>query len=145
MIAFSLALKVHIQEISGKGAELYGGRWNSRGTPMLYCTETLSVAVAEIALRIPLHIIPENSRVMKLELPDSKIYELNKDKLPKGWNAFPHPASTQAIGDNFILHGDYLLMKVPSVTGEGGFNILINPNHPDHKKIKIIEIGGLPF
>ena len=32
----------------GEGAELYGGRWNSVGLPLIYCSEHLSLANLEI-------------------------------------------------------------------------------------------------
>lgn len=35
------------EPLSGKGAELYGGRFNSKGTPALYCSLTILTAVRE--------------------------------------------------------------------------------------------------
>lgn len=70
---------------------------------------------------------------------------MNESALPKDWNTFPHPASTQAIGDKFVLANKYCVMQIPSAVTQGDYNILINPNHIDFSKIKIISTSKFPF
>ena len=53
MIVFRLAKKQYTHKLSGEGAELYGGRWNSVGTPMLYTSESRSLALLELAVHLP--------------------------------------------------------------------------------------------
>jgi len=61
------------------------------------------------------------------------------------WNAFPHPASTQAIGDQFVLANKYCVLQIPSVVTQGDYNMLINPNHYEFSEIKIIKTEKFPF
>jgi RES domain-containing protein len=41
------------------------------------------------------------------------------------------------MGDAFIREGQYAVLQVPSAVVNGDSNFLINPFHPDFKKIKI--------
>jgi RES domain-containing protein len=65
--------------------------------------------------------------------------------LPKDWNSIPFLSSTQLIGDQFLKKNNALVLKVPSVVISDEFNYLINPQHPDFKKIKIIEKNRFVF
>ena len=48
MVVFRIARKEYIQDLSGRGAELFGGRWNEKGIPALYTSSSLSLAALEI-------------------------------------------------------------------------------------------------
>ena len=37
---------------NGEGARLFGGRWNSRGTPLIYTAESKSLAALEILVHL---------------------------------------------------------------------------------------------
>ena len=79
--------------------------------------------------------IPEDILIQKLGLSD----------LLSEWNAFPHPTSTQAIGDKFVSVNKYCVLQIPSVVTQGHYNLLINPGHPDFSKIKITQTEKFPF
>jgi RES domain-containing protein len=84
--------------------------------------------------------------IATIELPDSaKILKLDPQKLPKDWRSFPHPNSTQLIGDKFIFENKYLVMQVPSVVVQGDYNFLINPNHKEFSKIKLLKVESFVF
>ena len=57
MIVFRLSKEQFAQDLSGKGAELVGGRWNSRGNAMLYTSQSIALCVTEIAVHVPLGIL----------------------------------------------------------------------------------------
>ena len=61
------------------------------------------------------------------------------------WNSFPHSYKTQKIGDMFIAENELCVLKVPSAVVKGDFNYLINPYHPNFKKIKILNSSKFPF
>jgi len=65
--------------------------------------------------------------------------------MPKDWNAYPYISETQSFGDEFINENKFCLLKIPSSVTKGDFNILINPFHPDFKRIKILQIEPFPF
>lgn len=145
MIVYRLAKSQYADDISGKGAELSGGRWNNRGTSILYTAESRALALLEVAVRIDLSNIPEEYRIVSISIPEDKISSLSLSQLPDNWNSIPHNASTQQIGDNFIEKESHLALKVPSAIVEQEFNILINPEHSDSNVVKVDKIEPFPI
>ncbi len=143
MTVFRLSKNIYAHDLSGKGAEIAGGRWNSRGNAMLYTSQSIALSVTEIAVHTPLGITPKDYSLIHIELPDSEIFEVKK--LPSDWQTFPHADSTQKIGDEFLKKNKFLTLKVPSAVVQGDFNYLINPMHPDFSKIKILKIEKFSF
>ncbi|MCG9910951.1 MAG: RES family NAD+ phosphorylase [Flavobacteriales bacterium] len=140
MIVYRLCKAKYADDLSGTGAEKTGGRWNSKGTAVLYTGSSRALCTAELAIHLPLGIIPTDYVLVAIEIPDNiTINELHPSQLPKGWNAVPHNEISQNIGNRFIHENQTLLLKVPSVVVPGDYNYLINPNHNDFKRIKIKE------
>jgi RES domain-containing protein len=73
------------------------------------------------------------------------LQKLTVTDLPTDWNIFPHPATTQIIGDKFVSDNKYCVLQIPSAITQGDYNILINPNHPEFKQIKITVTEKFPF
>jgi len=146
MIVFRLCKSKYRFDLSGKGAEKYGGRWNSRGTAIIYSGQTRALCTTEISVRTPLGIIPYDMHLVHIEIPISiKPFEITPNKLPYEWNCFPHSDLTQKIGDQFIKDRKHLILKVPSAVVQGEFNFLINPFHIDIKKLKVIKTEPFRF
>lgn len=146
MIVFRLSKSKYSKDLSGKGAEISGGRWNSKGVALLYTSQSRALCTTEIAVHTPLGNIPINYEIISIEIPDKiKIKELDIRLLPLDWKSFPHPHSTQEIGDNFVKNKKFLVLKTPSVVVQGEFNYLINPNHKDFIKLKIKLIEPFEF
>jgi RES domain-containing protein len=146
MIVFRLAKLKFIKDLSGKGAEQSGGRWNSKGTAMVYTSINRALCTAEIAVHSPLGIIPNDYTLATIELPDSaKLLKLDAAKLPEDWRSFPHPNSTQLLGDTFVAENKFLILQVPSVVVQGEYNFLINPSHKDLNKIRILKTEPFIF
>lgn len=150
MILYRFSRKEHGGDLSGKGAELYGGRWNSKGVPVVYCAESRALAVTEIIAYTPPGLIPEGYVLNIIEVPvensrsDSAVlYSVDPDSLPESWKRYPHGKETKQIGDALLKERNFLLIKVPSALVTGEYNYLINPLHPDFNKIKVLEV--LPF
>lgn len=145
MIVFRLSRQAFINDISGYGAEKTGGRWNSKGIPVLYTAASRALAVVEIAVHVPVGIIPANYFLASVEVPDDDILKLDTKTLPKNWNSNPFVKATQTIGDNFIRSNTHLILQVPSATVTGDHNYLINPRHTDFNKVKIKSIDTFLF
>jgi RES domain-containing protein len=140
MRVFRLSKQKFSNDLSGKGAEITGGRWNSKGTAILYTCESRALCTTEIAVHMPLGLVPDAYMLIEIEFPDDiKVKKLLPAELPEEWKAFPHPHSTQVIGDQFIAAQEYLVMKVPSVVVRGDYNYLFNPRHQDFNKVKAIH------
>jgi RES domain-containing protein len=143
MLVYRLAKEIYAKDLSGKGAELSGGRWNSKGISMLYTGQNIALCVSELAVHLPLGIIPIGYCLVHIEIPDKPIFELKK--LPQNWNFFPHLTETQKLGDKFIKDNKFFAMKVPSASIQGEFNYLLNPRHPNCKEVKIKKIEKFGF
>jgi RES domain-containing protein len=124
---------------TGEGSRAYGGRWNSRGTAIIYVSEHESLA----ALELFVHTIPVSptGRYLSFRLQwDDKLTEyFPKKNLPPNWNAEPPTFETMQIGDEWVRGGRSLALAVPSVLSTSEMNFLLNPRHSDFRKIKISQ------
>lgn len=145
MIVFRLCKSTYAYDLSGKGAEQYGGRWNSKGTPMIYTAQSRALSTVEIAVHTPLGNLPNDYVLVTVEVPDKMLTELKESHLPSDWQSFPHAANTQKIGDKFIRHQADLVLKVPSAVVQGEYNYLINPLHPQIQQVKILKVENFTF
>lgn len=146
MEVFRLSREKHANTLSGKGAAIKGARWNSIGVEVIYTASNRSLAMAEVAVHFSLATIPKDYMMATIYIPDDlSIQKIVPADLPLNWNVFPLPASTQSIGDKFIIENQYCLLQVPSAVTKGDYNILINPHHADFGRIKILEVEKFPF
>ena len=146
MEVYRLSREKFAGAMSGIGAALKGARWNSAGVEMIYTAANRSLAMAEIIVHFTLATIPDDYVMLTIFVPDdANIRPVSNAELPSDWNAWPHSASTQAIGDRFIAENKYLLLRVPSAVTKGDFNFLINPFHPGITRIRIVDSQKFPF
>ncbi len=145
MIVYRLSREQYARDLSGKGAERFSGRWNSRGTPLIYTSESRALCTVEIAVRTPLGSLPENYNIVEIEIPENEILELDASLLPSNWKMTPPGKHTQKIGDEFVIQKNHLIYKVPSAVVEGDFNYLINPLHIAISEIRIFAVKPYSF
>jgi RES domain-containing protein len=146
MEVFRLARKKYPIVLSGKGASISGARWNSKGTEIIYCAQNRALAMAEVLVHLSLATLPNDFVMLTIDIPDDIFIEaLDFKKLNIDWNVFPCTFETPLLGDDFIRRNEASVLKVPSAVVKGDFNFLINPNHADFYKIKIIEQVNFPF
>lgn len=144
MTVFRICNTTYADDISGRGAKLYGGRWNSAGFPMLYLGEHISLCTVELLV----HLQPKDKSsafaLLNIELPETaKPAAVAAAKLKKNWQN--DIAYTRFMGDEFIKHNGALMMKVPSAIIPDEFNFLVNPLHADFKKVKISKTREFVF
>jgi RES domain-containing protein len=124
---------------TGEGARVYGGRWNSRGTAVIYVSEHESLA----ALELFVHLTPlspnDRYRSFRLEWEDKLTEYFPVKSLLPHWNAEPPTFQTMQIGDEWVRAGKSVALAVPSVLSTSEMNFLLNPKHPDFKRIKISQ------
>jgi RES domain-containing protein len=124
---------------TGEGGRVYGGRWNSRGTAVIYVSEHESLA----ALELFVHTMPLSPREkylsFRLEWGDRLTEFFPMNDLPPHWNAEPPTFDTMQIGDEWVRRGRSVALAVPSVLSTSEINFLLNPRHSDFKKIKISQ------
>lgn len=102
--------------------------------------------MAEVAIHFTLATLPDDYMMMTIEIPEHiSMKTLSPEDLPPDWKEFPHPASTQKIGDEFVIENQYCVLVLPSVVTQGDFNVLINPYHKEFSQIKVTDIVRFPF
>lgn len=139
MIVYRISNPAYSNDLSGTGAKMYGARWNSKGISMLYTTEHISLALLEMLVHTHLNDFSIPLELIYIHLPDnSSIQEVQLSKLKANW--ISDIEYSRFIGDEFIKSRKHLALKIPSAVIQEEYNYLINPVHPDVKKIKINEI-----
>jgi RES domain-containing protein len=137
MQVYRIASCKYIDNLTGAGAAMYGGRWNSIQVYMLYTASSPSLALLETLVHMT-NIPKEGFCMMKLMIPEDKMKEVNENELPDDWATYPAPDQLKIIGDQFIRDNKFLALIIPSAIMPEEKNILLNPNHPDFKKVKVI-------
>ena len=137
MEVFRISKCKYIDDLTGFGAYMYGGRWNSEGQYMLYTSQTASLALLETLVHLPPHLAPDGFCILSLDIPDDDIETIKPSILPKFWDQYPNSFTTQHLGDDFLNKKKKMVLKVPSAILESEFNFLINPLHKNFKKVKI--------
>lgn len=146
MEVFRLTRSKYDDPLSGIGAALRGARWNSLGVELLYTASNRSLAMAEVAVHLTLATLPKDFQMVTIEIPDDiRMIQLETCDLSPNWNAFPPVRSSQSIGDNFVREGSGCILRLPSVVTKGDYNVLINPHHPDFKRIRMVAKEPFPF
>ena len=121
---------------SGEGAAKTGGRWNSRGVAIVYASSTKALAVLESLVHLNPPIFFKYV-AFRIEFNVSIVEEIPANALPEQWTAAPPTPSSQGIGDLWVREGRSAVLAVPSAILSGEPNYLLNPGHPDFKKIEI--------
>lgn len=134
--------------LTGIGASMSEGyRWNSINTKIVYTAASRALAMLEVAVHLDLsEDLPEDRLYVEIEIPDEiSIQEVSLHDLPEYWDAKPPTIVTQTIGDDFVHYNEAAILKVPSSIVPQEYNYLINPNHPDSKKILVINSSPMKF
>lgn len=136
MKIYRISTSDYINDISGTGAKLHGGRWNYKGTALLYCSENISLAILEILVHFDGLTVPNNLELLQLEIADEYVKQYSTAKFNKIRKSKNAEYQFKEEGEKWILSNKSLAIKVPSIITTGEYNILVNPNHPNIKKLK---------
>jgi RES domain-containing protein len=149
MIVFRVEREKYLDStLQGIGASMSKGyRWNSFNTKLVYTAESRALATLEVSVHLDLsEDLPLDRFYVEIEIPDDiSILEVKLEDLPDDWNDKPPAITTQTIGDDFVIYNEAAILKVPSSIVPQEFNYLINPNHMDFSKIKIVNSTRMFF
>jgi RES domain-containing protein len=121
----------------GEGARAAGGRWNRRGTAVVYTSATLSLAVLEYFVNLPKAAAPPDLVAVSADLPaDITMTSLDLGDLPRGWRKYPAPDALADLGTRWAEEGKTAILAVPSAVVPQEKNYLLNPAHPRFREIK---------
>jgi len=122
----------------GEGAYRFGGRWSSPGTRLSYTSEHQSLAMLEYFVHLDPDDPPDDLVLATADVSDRLTREyIEANKLPANWREIPAPPELAGLGDDFVPRAEHCLLLVPSALAVSENNWLINPRHPDFKKIVV--------
>jgi len=122
---------------TGEGSRLYPGRWNSQGKAMIYLSEHESLAALETFVHTRVLSATERYFSFRVQWDDKLTEYLPIARLPPGWNQLPPTDVSRTIGDEWLQQQRSVALAVPSLLSTSELNFLLNPNHPDFRKIKV--------
>jgi RES domain-containing protein len=142
--AWRITKEVHAKSaFSGEGARLYGGRWNSRGTAVIYTAQSQSLAVLEMLVHLDSPDLLKHFVLFEVTIPGSLVEVLDPSRLPRNWKANPVPDETQSIGDDWVRSRRSAVLRVPSTLVPAECNFLLNPAHAEFRKLHMGK--AIPF
>jgi len=143
--AWRLVKTTHLSSAwDGEGARRHGGRWNSPGVAVAYASEHLSLACIEVLVTVHRSGELDDYTAIVADLADVAVADFDGEP-PPDWSSRIPTVSTQAIGDAWVRAGATAILRVPSVVVPVEYNYLINPAHPDAKRIAIGKPMAFPF
>ena len=146
VVAWRIVKQKHVKDaFSGEGARRYGGRWNSKGTAIVYTAQSQSLAALEIMVHTEFPELLEYYAAIPVTFEEVLIEKLDVSRLPKDWRAYPAARAVRALGDDWIASRNSVVLQVPSVVIPSENNFLLNPAHRDFAKLEIGEAKTFEF
>lgn len=144
MIVYRFAHRKFANDLSGTGARLKGGRWNPPGLPVIYTSESISLALLEVLANALTLDQLQMIRLMEIDIPNTIDYQdIKLQSLKKDWyHDFDY---TQWMGQEILKTKKTMSFRCPSAIVHREHNFLINPLHPDFKKAKLVSSADFHF
>lgn len=137
------ALAAHA--FDGEGARLYGGRWNSPGTGVVYTAQSEALAALELLVHLQSSQLLRSYSSISARFDDALVEAVAPARLPSAWRVYPAPAALQEIGDRWAAEQRSAVLRVPSAIVPAEFNYLLNPAHRDFARIALGKPSRFEF
>ncbi|SFP69870.1 RES family NAD+ phosphorylase [Parafilimonas terrae] len=145
MLLYRIGAAKYANDVTGEGARLNGGRWNHAGIPCIYTGESRAIVLLEYSAHISILNIKRALSFTTFSVPDDSIMELKIATLPGNWKDFPHPKETRDLGSKLLTERRSLVIKIPSAIIPQEYIYLINPEHLEVNKMKIINVEDYAY
>lgn len=144
MLVWRVTRKAHAEQpLSGEGARRYGGRWNHVGVAVVYTSQSLSLAVLEYLVNLPITDLPSDLVSIQIEIPNAlPRAEITIKELPDNWRTYPSVEELKDIGTDWARQAAAPILVVPSVVIPSELNYLVNPAHPLSDGIKTVSVDA---
>lgn len=124
--------------LSGYGSTVRGGRWHPRGRPVVYAASSPALALLETLVHVErADLLRFAYAAIPVTLREEHLERLAAADLPADWKAWPHPASTQALGARWFDEARSVALEVPSAVVPHEKNVLLNPLHPQFREVAV--------
>lgn len=124
----------------GEGAYRFGGRWSSPGIRLVYASEHLSLAMIEYFIHLDRDDLPPDLVVATADVPDDvSRFVVKAASLPDAWRQSAPPRQLAVLGDRFARTRRHAVLVVPSALSPTEANWLLNPEHPDFRRVRVLQ------
>lgn len=111
---------------------LAGGRWNPKGTAVVYTAESLSLAALELFVHLDPTELTAAYVAIPVTLPPSlPVHRVYPEELPRDWQTTPAPPELARRSQQWFADGNTAVLHVPSAVVPQESVFLLNPTHPD--------------
>ncbi|MCK5828184.1 RES domain-containing protein [Candidatus Bipolaricaulota bacterium] len=136
----------YIKDLSGTGARIVGGRWNNKGSAVVYAAQSRALAVLESLVHFSPTTVPKNYKIATLYIPDTVSQAVVSMKaLPKDWKLSPPPSEIPSMGTKWLDSNTTLILIVPSAIVSEEKNLIINPAHLEMDQVQLVNIEKFTF
>lgn len=142
MKVYRITKTLYAGDLEGTGSKLYGGRWNSVGTPCIYTSESRALAILEYTVNANIDMIPRRLSLCVFEIDEKRIQSVQIKDLPGNWTDIPAPSSTKEFG-SAILAADCAILRIPSIVVPDEFNYILNPLVENN--FELLEVNDFVF
>ena len=141
MQVFRIAKRERIRDLSGKGAEISGGRWNRKGVPCLYASSSLALCICEILVHTEPGLPPSDLWYAEFHLAESLV--------SSRFAGAELSADTASAGTSWLASGESCAIRVPSSVlpreYRHDYNVIFNPRHPAFGQVELVAARPCPF
>ncbi len=135
----------HGPGLDGIGGTFADGRWHSRGDLVVYFGGSAAITVLERLAHTDPDLLPDDLRLAQFEFA-GPVSESNIDEfggLPEDW--IRDENATRRIGERWRQGASSCLLAVPSAILPEESNFVINPQHPDSRRLRLIRERRFSF
>lgn len=118
----------------GEGAFRYGGRWNSKGTAMVYASSSLALATLELLVHLDPAMPLPPLVAFGIDLPLALVLDQPQSVMGP---AFIDLSTSRQVGDQWIQSASSVVLRVPSAVIPLEDNFLLHPNHSRFPELQI--------
>ncbi|MGC9947900.1 MAG: RES family NAD+ phosphorylase [Bryobacteraceae bacterium] len=135
----------HGPGLDGVGGMFANGRWHTLGERVVYIGQSPAVVVLERLAHTDPDLLPDDLQLARLEFSapvlETKVGEFAP--LPANWSA--DEEATRQIGSRWRRQGPSCLLAVPSAILPEERNLVLNPEHPDAKRLRLVHARRFTF
>ncbi|MBK8503581.1 MAG: RES domain-containing protein [Saprospiraceae bacterium] len=140
---YRITRTIYAGSLSGEGAKRFGGRWNHKGTSLIYTSAHISLAFLELLVNVDVPALQNDFNIIVIQIPDYiKIKSLDESRLDPDWRISAGDGSKD-LGTQWCQANQEAVLAVPSAVIPFEYNYLLNPSHPDFAGFTIHKVLNL--
>ena len=132
-------------DLAGLGGEKSDGRWHTavRGRRIVYLSESPAAALLESLANLKGNpaLFPEKYQLLEVGVPDdiyaSMVFPSGGSPASRAFYKTLPQSVSRKKGNNWLRSNISALAGVPSFPSPYSLNILLNPKHPDARRISV--------